>query len=106
LNNSNYKLTLNFTESYTIIPLNIWTTDGFGSYRLGLYEYNFLGRNTVLGGYYQYNEFHSYGINFSSPSLFSANVGAEANFQKWNSKEPVFYKQQQIINIRILLLRF
>jgi hypothetical protein len=90
LNNSNYKLTLNFTESYTIIPLlNIWTTDGFGSYRLGLYEYNFLGRNTVLGGYYQYNEFHSYGINFSSPSLFSTNVGAEANFQKWNSKEPV-----------------
>jgi hypothetical protein len=43
LNNSNYKLTLNFIESYTIIPLlNIWTTDGFGSYRLGLYEYNFL----------------------------------------------------------------
>jgi hypothetical protein len=91
LNDSNYKLTLNFIESYTIIPLlNIWTTDGFGSYRLGLYEYNFLGRNTVLGGYYQYNEFHSYGVNFSSPSLFSANVGAEANFQKWNSKEPVF----------------
>jgi hypothetical protein len=41
LNNSNYKLTLIY-ESYTIIPLlNIWT-DGFGSYRLGLYEYNFL----------------------------------------------------------------
>jgi hypothetical protein len=74
--------------------LNIWTTDGFGSYRLGLYEYNFLGRNTVLGGYYQYNEFHSYGINFSSPSLFSANVGAEANFQNGIVKS-LFYKQQQ-----------
>jgi hypothetical protein len=68
--------------------LNIWTTDGFGSYRLGLYEYNFLGRNTVLGGYY-HKRIPLLWINFSSPSLFSANVGAEANFQKWNSKEPV-----------------
>ena len=86
-----YKLTFIFTENSTIIPLvNIWTTDGFGAFKLGLYEYNFLGRNTVLGGYYQYNEYHSFGINFSSPSLFSAKVGAETNFQKWNSKEPVF----------------
>jgi hypothetical protein len=63
-------------------------------YRLGLYEYNFLGRNTVLGGYYQYNEFHSYGINFSSPSLFSANVGAKPIFKNGIVKS-LFYKQQQ-----------
>lgn len=91
LSNLNYKLILNITENYTIIPLlSIWTTDGFGSYRIGVYEYNFLGKNTVIGGYYQYNEFNSFGINFSSPNLFSARIGLETNFQKWNSKEPIF----------------
>lgn len=91
LANLDYKLLIDITENFTIIPLlNIWTTDGFGSYRFGLYEYNFLGRNTVLGGYYQYNEFNSFGINFSSPNLFSAKTGLGLNIQNWNSKEPIF----------------
>jgi hypothetical protein len=96
LANSNYKLIFDITENFTIIPLlNIWTTDGFGSYRFGFYEFNLFGKNTVLGGYYQYNGFNSFGVNFSSPNLFSAKAGLETNFQNWNSKEPVFINDNE-----------
>jgi hypothetical protein len=96
LANSNYRLIFDITENFTIIPLlNIWTTDGFGSYRFGFYEFNLFGKNTVLGGYYQYNGFNSFGVNFSSPNLFSAKAGLETNFQNWNSKEPVFINDNE-----------
>lgn len=83
------------TENITLIPnASIWTTDEVGSYRIGLYESNFLGKNNVIGGYYQYNGFHSYGFHFRSPQLFSPQHGIEVNLQRLISKEPIYFSTQ------------
>jgi hypothetical protein len=94
LKSENNLYTINFviTENYTLIPtLSVGTTDDLGVYRLGLYEFNFLGKNNTLGGFYQYNGFNSFGIKFASPYLFSSYLGIETNIQKLSSLEPIFF---------------
>jgi len=87
------KIVLDITENFTTIPiLNLGTTDFVGFYRIGLQEYNLSGKNNTLGGFYQYNEFHSFGINYSSPFLFSNKLGIESNLQSLSSREPVFIR--------------
>jgi len=83
-------------ENFTIIPdLNFWTTTNKRfAYKIGLYDYNFLGKNITFGGFYQYNGFDSYGINFKAPNLFSRNWGLAINHQNWTSEEPLFFNNQ------------
>ena len=88
-----YNVFINVEENFTIIPeVNIWTTtnDQF-SYKLGLYDYNFLGRNITFGGFYQNNGFDSYGVNFKAPNLFSKKWGLAVNHQNWKSEEPLYF---------------
>ena len=49
---NNYNVFYNIEENFTIIPsVNVYTSnDDEFAYRLGLYEFNFLGRNMILGG--------------------------------------------------------
>ena len=79
-------------ENWSLLPnLSLWTTDATAAaYRIGFYDYNFLGRNNTLGGFYQYNGVSSFGFNFSAPFLFSPNFGIETSFQKLSSIEPIF----------------
>jgi len=79
-------------ENWSILPnLSLWTTDeATAAYRVGVYDYNFLGRNATIGGFYQYNGASSFGLNFSAPFLFSSNFGIETSFQKLASIEPIF----------------
>jgi outer membrane protein assembly factor BamA len=80
-------------ENFTIIPsVNVYTSnnDEF-AFRLGLYEFNFLGRNITLGGYYQKDNFSSFGLNFRAPYLFSRKAGLAINIQDLNTREPVFF---------------
>ncbi len=88
-----YNVFINIEENFTIIPeLNLWTTtNNVFSYKLGLYDYNFLGRNIAFGGFYQYNGFDSYGINFRAPNLFSKQWGLAVNHQNWKSEEPLYF---------------
>jgi outer membrane protein assembly factor BamA len=88
-----YNVFYNIEENFTIIPsVNVYTSnDDEFAYRLGLYEFNFLGRNMILGGFYQNDIFSSYGINFRAPYLFSRKVGVAINFQDLNTQEPVFF---------------
>ncbi|WP_366185200.1 outer membrane protein assembly factor [Flavobacterium ovatum] len=85
-------VTFKVIENYSILPnVELWTTDAAAAaYRLGLYDYNFLGKNNSIGGFYQYNGVSSYGISFSAPFLFSSNLGIETNFRKISSIEPIF----------------
>jgi hypothetical protein len=84
------RLILDVTETFTTIPIvNIGTTDRTGFYRLGIQESNLNGKNNSLGGFYQYNEFHSFGLNYSAPYLFSNKFGVETNIQSLSSKEPI-----------------
>lgn len=49
-----YNVFYNIEENFTLIPsLNIYTTDDDEfAYRLGLSEFNFLGRNIGIGGFF------------------------------------------------------
>lgn len=99
----NYEVTFSIVEDFSIIPnLALWTTDITTAYRIGLYDYNFLGRNNTVGGFYQYNGVSSFGLNYSAPFLFSSQFGLEASIQKLGSIEPIFFEgstaQYQYIN--------
>tara|TARA_R110002049_G_scaffold100970_1_gene245407 strand:- start:335 stop:1609 length:1275 start_codon:yes stop_codon:yes gene_type:complete len=88
-----YNVFINIEENITIVPeINFWTTTNQQfSYKLGLYDYNFLGRNITFGGFYQRNRFDSYGINFKAPNLFSKKWGLALNHQNWKSEEPLYF---------------
>jgi hypothetical protein len=87
-----FDVTYTIVENWSILPnLTLWSTIVAPiAGRIGLYDYNFLGRNNTIGGFYQYNGVSSYGLNFSAPFLFSANLGIESSFQKLASIEPIF----------------
>ncbi|MFT4646605.1 MAG: outer membrane protein assembly factor BamA, partial [Planctomycetota bacterium] len=91
-----YNIFINVEENFTIIPeVNFWTTTNQQfSYKLGLYDYNFLGRNIAFGGFYQNNGFDSYGINFRAPNLFSKKWGLSINHQDWKSEEPLYFENE------------
>ena len=88
----NYKVIFQIEENLTIIPqANIWTVNDKLSYSVGLYEYNLLGRNIKIGGFYQDNGFDSYGASFNAPFLFSKSFGLGFTYQNWTSEEPLYF---------------
>ena len=88
-----YNVFYNIEENFTIIPsINIYTTnDDEFAYRLGLYEFNLLGRNIAFGGFYQKDIYNSFAVNFRAPNLFTRKIGLAANFQDLTTQEPVFF---------------
>ncbi|MFY0603782.1 MAG: outer membrane protein assembly factor [Flavobacteriaceae bacterium] len=88
-----YNVFINIEENKTIIPLvNFWTsTNQQFSYKLGIFDYNFLGRNIAFGGFYQNNGFDTYALNFRAPNLFSKKLGLAFNYQDWKSEEPLYF---------------
>ncbi len=106
---ANYTIIFTIVEDFSIIPnLALWTTDITTAYRIGLYDYNFLGRNNTVGGFYQYNGVSSFGFNYSAPFLFSPKFGLEVSIQKLGSIEPIFFEgttaKYQYINTAAELL--
>lgn len=87
-----YNVFYNIEENFTIIPsVSVYTSnDGEFAYRLGLYEFNTLGRNITFGGFYQEDVYSSYGINLRAPNLFSRSIGIAVNVQNLKTLEPVF----------------
>lgn len=80
-------------ENFTIIPFaNLFSSsnDDF-AFRIGLQEFNLLGRNITLGGFYQLDVFNSYGISLRAPYLFSNRLGLAFNYQDFTTQEPVFF---------------
>ena len=88
-----YNVFYNIVENFTLIPsANFYTTDNDEfAYRLGLYEFNLLGRHITLGGFYQKDVYSSYAINFRAPYLFSNKIGLAINHQDLTTQEPVFF---------------
>ncbi len=87
-----YNVFYNIEENFTINPqLNIYTTnaDEF-AFRAGLYEFNALGRNIAVGGFYQQDVFDSFGFNIRAPFLFNNAFGVALNYQDLTTQEPVF----------------
>ncbi|WP_417799276.1 POTRA domain-containing protein [Tenacibaculum sp.] len=94
--NNKCNIVVTIEENFTIIPeVNFHKTINQKlAYRIGVGEYNFLGRNITLGGFYQYNGFDSYGINFRAPTLFSAKWGVSLSHQNWTSEEPLYFDSE------------
>ena len=91
-----YNVSIQIEENATLLPeINLWTTtNNVFSYKLGLYDYNFLGRNITLGGFYQFNGLDTYAVNFRAPNLFSKKWGLAVNYQNWKSEEPLYFGNQ------------
>ncbi|MDT0538273.1 MULTISPECIES: POTRA domain-containing protein [Croceitalea] len=91
-NETEYNIYYGIEENFTVIPFaNVYTSnnDEF-AFRVGLQEFNFLGRNIIIGGFYQYDIFNSYGVNIRAPYLFSNKLGIAINYQDLTTQEPVF----------------
>ena len=91
---NSYSVLFTVEENITITPdINFWTTTNKQfAYKLGVYDYNFLGRNITFGGFYQNNGFDSYALNFRAPNLFSSKWGMVVNHQNWKSEEPLYFE--------------
>lgn len=88
-----YDLTVTVEENFTIIPFaNLFSSanDDF-AFRIGLQEFNFLGNNITLGGFYQFDVFNSYGLSIRAPYLFSNKLGLAFNYNDFTTQEPVFF---------------
>lgn len=94
-NETGYVVSYYVEDNFTLIPsANVYTTnDDEFAFRIGLYEFNVLGRTMTFGGFYQDDIYSSYGINFRAPFLFSKRVGLALNFQNLTTLEPVFLSE-------------
>ncbi len=91
--NDGYDVIFNIEENFTLIPFaNLFSSsnDDF-AFRIGLQEFNLLGKNITLGGFYQYDIFHSYGLNLRAPYLFSNKLGLSLSYNDFATREPVFF---------------
>ncbi len=88
-----YNVFYNIEENFTLIPfasLYTSTNDEF-AFRVGLQEFNLLGRNITLGGFYQRDVFNSVGVNIRAPYLFNSKIGLSLSYQDLTTQEPVFF---------------
>lgn len=80
-------------ENFTLIPYaNLFSSsnDDF-AFRIGLQEFNLLGRNITLGGFYQYDVFNSFGLSIRAPYIFTNKLGLALNYNSFTTQEPVFF---------------
>ncbi|VAW09800.1 hypothetical protein MNBD_BACTEROID03-522, partial [hydrothermal vent metagenome] len=80
-------------ENFTLIPFaNLYTSsnDDF-AFRVGLQEFNLLQRNIMLGAFYQYDNFSSFGVSLRAPYLFSNKIGMALSYKDLTTQEPVFF---------------
>ena len=103
-NNGDIDVTYTIDENFTIIPgLRVSTAaNGDFAFRISLFEFNALGANHLIGGYYQNEVFSSYGAFIESRYLFSNKAGLGVNFQNNNTFEHIYFDNQTETNYRYL----
>ncbi|WP_282053525.1 POTRA domain-containing protein [Maribacter luteus] len=93
LDTGDYDVVFTIEENFTLIPFaNLFSSsnDDF-AFRVGLQEFNTFGKNITLGGFYQFDVFHSYGLNLRAPYLFSNRLGLSLSYNDFTTQEPVFF---------------
>ncbi len=95
--NDNDNITYVVEETNTLIPsVNFWTTTNQQfTYQIGLTEFNFLGENKQLGGFYRNNGFHSFSLIYTNPLWFGNFTGASVILQSLTSLEPLYFNGNQ-----------
>lgn len=86
-------LTYNIVENFTIIPaIRISTANnGDFAFRLSVFEFNLLGNNQLVGGFYERDVFNSYGVYYEHPFLFSNKLGIGFSYKDVTTQEPIFF---------------
>ena len=88
-----YEVTYQLVENFTIIPgFNVYTTQNEEvAWRVSLFDFNFLGQNHIVGGFFLRDIFNSYGVYYEAPFLFSREWGMSVNHTQNTRLEPVFF---------------
>jgi len=92
-NEAKYDVFYIVEENFTLIPFaNIFSSsnDDF-AFRVGLQEFNLLGQNITVGGFYQLDVYNSYGLSIKAPYLFTEKLGLAFNYNDFTTLEPVFF---------------
>lgn len=100
--NKSYSVTYTIVENFAIIPgLNVTqdVNDGI-AYRTSIFDFNFLGQNQIIGGFYSKNVFDSHGFFWEAPNLFTRKWGIGLNYQKNILQEPVFFDNGRDVNYK------
>ena len=61
--------------------------------KVGVEDVNFDGDGSILGGYYQFFDDHSFGIYYSKPYIRNSNYGIGFSIEKLASVEPVYFQK-------------
>jgi len=93
-----YTINYNLTENFSIIPgLQIGqANDGSFSYRISVFEFNALGRNIIIGGFYKREVFNSYGFYIEHPYLFNNKWGLGFNYLNLTTQQPIYFDEGQV----------
>ena len=97
-----YVLTYTVVENFAIIPglkVSQDNNDDF-AYRVSIFDFNFLGQNQIVGGFYSKNVFDSFGFYWEAPNLFTRKVGIGVNYQNNVLQEPIFFEDQRNVNYK------
>lgn len=96
--NGKHHLTYEIVENFTIIPglrVSQANDDSF-AFRTSLFEFNFLGRAQIIGGFYQRDVFDSFGAFWEAPFLFTNKLGLGVNYIRNTSFEPIYFTEADI----------
>ncbi|AXT21099.1 hypothetical protein D7030_08840 [Flavobacteriaceae bacterium AU392] len=95
---TDYTLKYSIVENFTIIPglrISQANNDEDVAFRVSAFEFNLLGRNQIIGGFYSRDVFDSYGIFWEAPFLFNNKFGFGINYQDNVTFEPIFINDNQ-----------
>jgi outer membrane protein assembly factor BamA len=102
INTSNYKLIYEVVENFAIIPgLNVsQDVNEDLAFRTSIFDFNFLGQNQIIGGFYAKNVFDSYGFFWEAPNLITRKLGIGINYQNNVLQEPIFLEDNTDVNYK------
>ncbi|OZV69312.1 POTRA domain-containing protein [Winogradskyella aurantia] len=102
IDDEHYKLIYTVVENFAIIPgLNVSqdVNDNI-AYRTSLFDFNLLGQNQIIGGFYSRNVFDSYGFFWEAPNLITRKWGIGVNYQNNVLQEPIFFEDGRDVNYK------
>ena len=102
LEDGNYKVAYTIVENFAIIPgFNVsQDVNDDLAYRVSLFDFNLLGQNQLIGGFYSKNVFDSYGFFWEAPNLFTRKLGLGLNYQNNVLQHPIFLEDGADVNYK------
>ena len=84
-------------EIVTVIPsLDFGGVSGNRYIQIGGVDFNFRGRGAFLGGFYRYNEQHSFQVYYQEPYIRGTPWGHRTSFTRFSNIEPLFVNDGRV----------